>query len=168
MRSKHHSPKGLTLIETVVIVAILGILASLLLHNLTPFLQRASKVRCMANLRSLHTAFSGYLNDHPYWPQMPEEVYASEHGYDEWWIETMLPYTQTDRVWQCPVLRRADQSLPKNGLRKIHYIPTHFDANPISPRRWNTQPWLIERGNAHGNGALIIFPDGSIREADSF
>jgi type II secretory pathway pseudopilin PulG len=154
------------LIEVIVVIAILGILAALVVQNLTPLLQRASKARCMANLRNLHTGFSSYLSDQPYWPQMPEEIYESEHDYDAWWIDVLRPYGLNERVWQCPVLRKADATLPKSVKSKIHYIPTHFDANPISPRRWSTQPWLIERANAHGNGALIIFPDGSIREAD--
>lgn len=160
--------RAFTLLEIIVSIAILGLLAALLIQNLTPIMTRVSKARCVSNMRSLHVGFSNYLNDHPYWPQMPEEVYASEHNYDGWWIDTMMPYTQTDRVWRCPVLLKADASLGSNPKRKIHYIPTHFDANPISPRRWSTQPWLIERGNAHGAGALIIFPDGAIREADSF
>lgn len=162
------SRKAFTLLEILIGIAILGVLAALLLQNLDGFLHRTSKVRCMANLRNLHVGFSSYLADHPYWPQMPEEIYESEGDYDEWWIQTLQPYGINERVWQCPILRKADADRKAGDPRKIHYIPTHFDANPISPRRWANQPWLIERSNAHGSGPLIIFPDGSIREADSF
>ena len=41
------------------------------------------------------------------------------------------------------------------------YIPTHFESGTDAPYRWR-QPWLLERGDFHGEGALMIMPDGSI------
>lgn len=54
---------------------------------------------------------------------------------------------------------------PKDKITEssIHYTPTMFDDKPGTARRWPTQPWLIERADAHGNGALICFTDGSIK-----
>jgi hypothetical protein len=38
-----------------------------------------------------------------------------------------------------------------------------FDNIPGTARRWPSQPWLVERADAHGSGALICFTDGSIK-----
>ena len=51
-----------------------------------------------------------------------------------------------------------------NNIR-LDYTPMPFDANPRTPYRWPLQPWFIEKNSVHGNGNLIMFTNGSIREA---
>ena len=82
---------------------------------------------------------------------------------DAYWIDIMAPYGATPKVWLCPTLAVAGLKGPNKETLKMHYIPSQFDAKPDSPRRWPKQPWLIEMANAHGDGALISFPDGSIK-----
>lgn len=113
-------------------------------------------------MRQIHTALGSALNDIGHWPQIPENLEDSEETYEDWWLETMEPYGAPSKIWQCPILRATQATDPNGYLLRMHYIPTDFDANPINPRRWN-MPWLIERGNNHGAGALMAFPDGSIR-----
>jgi hypothetical protein len=50
-----------------------------------------------------------------------------------------------------------------NEEQPLHYMPAMFDATPGIARRWSTQPWLVEIANAHGQGALVCFPDGSVK-----
>lgn len=51
----------------------------------------------------------------------------------------------------------------KDRRPRIHYTPTMFDDKQGTPYKWPKQPWLIEIGDMHGNGALAGFPDGSTR-----
>ena len=127
------------------------------------FLPAAAKGRCMANMRSLHISFQSYVTDHNMWPQMPLQWLDNDASYDTFWINALKPYNDDERVWQCPVLARGGLKGVSGQPLKVHYIPTMFDANPRSMYRWPRQPWLIEMGDAHGAGAHILFPDGSIR-----
>ena len=163
MKQSQIRQSGFTIVELVVVIGIMGVLATLVLTNYKGILMRVSKANCINNMRSLHVSFSSYVNDVGYWPQIPQQLAAGESEYEDWWISTMKPYTGSDKVWICPVLRAGRLSSPDGKLCRMHYIPTQFDANRISPTRWPRQPWLIEMGNAHGDGALVLFPDGSIQ-----
>jgi hypothetical protein len=55
--------------------------------------------------------------------------------------------------------------MPDEQRPQVHYIPTMFTSEPDIANRWATQPWLIERSDAHGQGPLICFPDGSVKSA---
>lgn len=146
------------------VVSILGILALLITQAFPRMFQAASKARCISNMRNVHIALSGYLDEKRVWPQIPEN---EEDPYDprveSYWIESLKPYTESEEVWLCPVLKAAQLKGPSGNVLRMHYVPTRFDANPASPRRWSTQPWLVEIADAHGDGALISFPDGRIQ-----
>ena len=155
---------GITLLEILVVVSILGILALLITQTYPRIYQAASKAKCISNMRSVHVALASYLDEKRIWPQIPENP---EDPFDprveEFWIKTLLPYTETEEVWQCPVLKAAQITGPSGNVLRMHYVPTRFDANPASPRRWSRQPWLVEIADAHGDGALISFPDGRVQ-----
>lgn len=151
----------------------IGILGVLLITGFVayrPLLMRAEAGRCMATMRSLHVSFSDYIRDQGRWPQVPEEVWDAEDDavLEDWWIETMKPYGVAERDWQCPTIKRTVQNASEEGRPKVHYAPTPFDDKPFTPYRWGTQPWFVEIGNAHGRGAHILFPDGSIKVMDDF
>lgn len=97
------------------------------------------------------------------WPQVPDAASEDSKKFEDWWMAAMDPYLDTRKVWLCPVLQRGKLALPSGQPVNMHYMPTKFDANRISPFRWSTQPWMIEIANAHGDGGLILFPDGSIK-----
>ena len=83
--------------------------------------------------------------------------------YEDWWIKELKPFNAPETVWQCPTIMRKIVNKKKDRRPLVHYTPTMFDAKPFTPYKWSTQPWLIEIGNMHGAGALICFPDGSIK-----
>ena len=75
----------------------------------------------------------------------------------------MDPYTKSREIWKCPLLKKYGAYDSEGKKLEIHYTPTRFDARPTTPYRWEKQPWLIEVSNIHGNGPLLLMPDGSIR-----
>lgn len=159
---------GFTLIEMLAVTAILAILVALIFASYPRFIASAQKTRCMSNLRGLHHSFSSYLTDLGAWPQVPDFENSENEAYENWWIEKMLPHGVTREMWICPTIRQSQASLPPRDRSSMHYTPTEFDENPLTPRRWSTMPWFIEIANAHGQGALIIFADGSIEPGDRF
>jgi len=154
---------GFSLIEILVVIGILGVLGGLIVLTYPRIYQSASKAKCMSNMRVLHVGFANYVQENNIWPQLPEnESDPFDPKVEDLWIKTMSPYVQNESAWQCPILKAARITGPSGNILRMHYVPTRFDANPISPRRWSTQPWLVEIADAHGDGALITFPDGSI------
>jgi type II secretory pathway pseudopilin PulG len=144
--------------------AIIAILAALVAPNYNKWLAQAAQAKCMGNMRSIHIALEGYLNDHKdVWPQGPSPLEGAPWA--EFWIRTLEPGGIPPRTWECPAIYRMLGNPQRNDITadSVHYIPTMFDDKPGTARRWPTQPWLVERADAHGNGALICFTDGSIK-----
>lgn len=127
--------------------------------------ETSEAVRCAQNLKSLHTSLAAYIQDKGHWPQEPEGLWQSNDGdaYEDWWIKELEPYGAPEEVWRCPSIQRKIVNKNKTGRPKMHYSPTKFDNKALTPYKWSTQPWLVEIGNLHGVGALICFPDGSVK-----
>jgi len=154
---------GFTLLEVIVVLLIVAILAVLLVPGYRPLLERAQAVICASQMRAIRVAMDGYLQDHKMvWPQGPA---PQEPGWAAFWLQTLRPYDIADRTWQCPTIRGliATGDAPVDPNLALHYVPTMFDPTPNIAYRWSTQPWLIETADAHGNGPLICFPDGSVK-----
>jgi type II secretory pathway pseudopilin PulG len=153
-----------TLLELAAVVFIVSLLVVLAIPNLRQFMTRAGEAGCMANMRSINVGLRGYMQDHgSVWPQGPTP--NEERPWEDFWLAVLRPYGINDRTWRCPTI---DSSLAAGGAARedrprVHYVPTLFSAEPGAAYKWATQPWLIERASAHDQGALICFPDGSIK-----
>lgn len=112
-------------------------------------------------MRNITTGLHAYLQDNNrQWPQGPTP--DAGPAWENFWLGVLQPYGIGPKTWQCPGV--ATSSDPDATC--IHYVPTMFPGVPGIATRWPTQPWLIERGEGHGQGALICFPDGSIKSFD--
>jgi prepilin-type N-terminal cleavage/methylation domain-containing protein len=63
--------KGFTLMELLIVIAIIGLLSSVLMSNLTVARERAMDGRRLEDLRSIQTALQLYYSDHGQYPSMP-------------------------------------------------------------------------------------------------
>ncbi len=151
--------------EFLVAVGIVAILVAVVFRVGGAAIAKSEATRCASNLRSLHTSLSSYIQDKGHWPQEPEALWEANDNdrLEDWWMKELEPYGATEAVWQCRTILRTVTNRNKDRRPRMHYSPTKFDANPMTPYKWSTQPWLIEIGNMHGVGALICFPDGSVR-----
>ncbi|MFP4498522.1 MAG: prepilin-type N-terminal cleavage/methylation domain-containing protein [Vulcanimicrobiota bacterium] len=57
--------KGFTLIELMIVIAIIAILASIIIPNISRARARAQLTTCMANQKSLITVLTMWVTDHP-------------------------------------------------------------------------------------------------------
>jgi type II secretory pathway pseudopilin PulG len=129
--------------------------------NVGKFLRNAQEARCMANMRNITIALRAYMQDHGnVWPQGPPPDAGT--AWENFWLGVLVPYGITDKTWQCPAI----EGRPGQNAPRVHYTPTMFPPVPGIADRWATHPWLIESGEGHGHGALICFPDGSIKPFD--
>lgn len=168
MRIKVFRVRAYTLLELLVVIGIIGVLTALVALNYGRIMNMAGQVRCMGNLRGLHSVFSTYVTDYESWPQQPDFNSEADDEYEAWWINTMQPFGVTEKMWQCATLSKMERQSPKNERSRIHYTPTQFGPEALAARKWQHMPWFTEIANAHGKGALIIFTDGSIRASDEF
>ncbi len=160
------APGAFTILETVIVLLIVLILAAFLLPNYPRILAAVQKAVCVSNMRSIHVGLSSYLQDHgDVWPQGPPPEQTK--AWEKFWINTLEKQEIPAGTWRCPTISTqtaAGQTAQQSSEPLMHYAPTMFDATPGIARRWATQPWLIERADAHGAGPLICFPDGSIKD----
>ncbi len=120
---------GFTLIELLIVIAIIGILASLLLPALAGAKAKAQGIKCLGNLKQLQLAWILYANDH----EGRLVTNGVPRNYDSWaggWMQLGLPepdntnvlnlmspigklwpYTGAIDVYKCP----ADRSTSVHG-----------------------------------------------------
>jgi prepilin-type N-terminal cleavage/methylation domain-containing protein len=164
VKSRPGSQGGFTLVELLVVIAIIAILIGLLLPNISNLTSKAQEVVCNARLRNLWTAFSTYLNDGNAWPQLPDGITIGSTEEQQWWLTTTSnSMSLTTKDWNCPTIARMAGSVTNSRQTcLISYLPTLFDARPMTPSRWPRMPWFTEVIGPHGRGNLSVRADGSV------
>ena len=122
----------------------------------------------MTNLRNLFAALDADTRDQGHWPQCPYEIGNPE--FDRWWLKELSHYNLSRANWECPTFQRMQErgEAEKKDEKTIDYVPTPFDDQPRTPYKWASQPWAVEVGDFHGDGNLVLFPDGSIKGFNQF
>ena len=154
--------EGFTIIELLISVSIIAVLASMILALNGTIRNKAEQAACVANMRSLFTALSAYNNDNGHFPQAPNSK-DEESIWDFWFTTFEDEYDIPRKTWICPTYRRLNKTKDEEELKGT-YVPTRFSASSaLAAYRWGNQPWLVEIGDHHGKGMLVLFPDGSVR-----
>lgn len=160
--SKKRREAGISLVEIMASAAIVLVLMSVLTISFKIYIKQAQVAVCQSNLRVLHSAFTGYVQEVGYWPQVPESIGEEPHHYYAWLVGSVAPYGGSRKAWVCPGDEGNKTSNTLADEFVGSYIATEFDKGPQTPWKWTTQPWVVETNDNHGSGAQIIYPDGSI------
>jgi prepilin-type N-terminal cleavage/methylation domain-containing protein len=157
--------RAFTLLELMTVILIVAILAVMLLPVYQQMQLRSSRSHCIENLRSLHVAADLYVQEHHFWPQIKNDGVSSQTVATKW-IAHLQPYGVAQINWICPAIQELlhNPDLTNSQNVRIDYTATPFDTKPTTPYQWAKQPWFVENGNMHGNGNLIIYPDGHVQE----
>ena len=168
-----------TLIEMLVVIAIIGILAAMLMPSLRSALDNARASTCRNQLRQLGIAFNMYFSDNNGRTPRPTEPAPTWEGYDEkirpyLQIDPSLNLRHSDSLFTCPVAvglfgitnritigkntRDPDNA---NKVKKPSFTVLAGDGSPNPGfTDWykhiseTAKPWT-----AHTKGANLIFFD---------
>jgi prepilin-type N-terminal cleavage/methylation domain-containing protein len=165
MRTK---PAAFTLIELLIVVAIIGILVTLSIPVISVLRGRAQRSQCTANLHSLYVAADLYVQDKGSWPQirLTSQDESALQDYAKQWIDALRQFGPAEKTWICPTIQSLSGSpdyLDPQNIRS-DYFAMPFDDKMVTPHRWPRQPWFVEVGDIHGNGNLMVFADGSVSD----
>jgi len=107
-----------TLVELLVVIAVLGILVSLLQPTLSGFYEKGRLALCSSNLRTQGVAHYLYVEDYRAFSHRHAWVRGAYDSNPNYSLKTSLswPYIQDEQVYICPTFRMINDRLPERKL----------------------------------------------------
>jgi prepilin-type N-terminal cleavage/methylation domain-containing protein len=126
-----------TLIELMVVVAIIALLISILLPSLNKARENGRRAACLSNLHHLGIAFEQYFNDYDH--VLPEAAQApslnpedpNDDGYHAPIMEFLKPYARSDGLFRCPsdMPGRSEREPDVQGMSYWQTDGTSYEYN---------------------------------------
>jgi prepilin-type N-terminal cleavage/methylation domain-containing protein/prepilin-type processing-associated H-X9-DG protein len=133
----NRSPRGFTLVELLVVIAMIGVLSTAVVVVSQTASLRSKEARCMSNLRNIGLALYVYAGDHG--GTFPETTHTTT--LDRAWIAALEGYLgDYDETRVCPADPKAKDRIAAGGtsyiLNSFLFVPeTDAWGDPVGPPR---------------------------------
>jgi prepilin-type N-terminal cleavage/methylation domain-containing protein/prepilin-type processing-associated H-X9-DG protein len=121
MSRSQRARRGFTLLELLIVIAILTVLAAILFPVLAQGRERARRASCLSNGRQLGLAFLQYAQDFDEY--YPLTVHAGENFS---WTQTIDPYLRNKQVFRCPADLSANWSAPVTPRKTSYFLNVYM------------------------------------------
>ncbi len=145
--------KGFTLLELLIVVAIIGILAAIAIPAMSSYAKKAHYAAALAECREVYTAFTGYHIDNGMYPYD-----SSNPKFD---LATFFPLDYSGAITQRLVGQKADdfKSPDDGGLNQefwlqmtlaedpsVQFLIAHSDDAALEPGVWLRGVYVYRNG----------------------
>ena len=129
MRVRH----GFTLVELLVVVAIIGVLVGLLLPAVQAARSAARRVECSNHMRQIGLAIHQYVDTHD--GKFPYVLNHSDAARDQTWIYSLSPWLEkVDQMRVCPEDLRLKELVKTPNYPGTSYAFNGYLSEPPPPR----------------------------------
>ncbi len=136
---KNSLRSAFTLVELLVVMAIIGLLVSLLIPTMQTTMDKAKSITCMGNLRQIGLAVNLYVVDHdgtyPFVESDPSDpVYPSQETEAKPIKDALTPYGITPQVLRCPMDQGGASSYFQTKGSSYQWVPILDGETKVNPR----------------------------------
>jgi len=152
--------RGFTLVEMLVVLAIIGVLAGILLPVLGSAREAARTATCSSNLKQIYLGSQMYLRDsNGIYPNLSYGGSAFSGSTYCGWARPLYPYVRSTAAFECPNAENGafDASCPPNSEDGGPRWDGSYDLNVL---RTGTRPYIMESHVAQPS-KVALFLDGS-------
>jgi|GEM_PF-1763313 prepilin-type N-terminal cleavage/methylation domain-containing protein/prepilin-type processing-associated H-X9-DG protein len=105
--------RGFSLVEILVVLAVLGLLVALSLPVIGQMREKSSRAACASNLRQCGVALVAYASENNgQFPNPPGRSYPDSYG--NTFVDMCKPYFSDFRIWGCPAMKAVSIDDPGN------------------------------------------------------
>lgn len=150
--------KGFTLVEMLVVIAIIGILAMLLMPALGKAVNSAYLISCQNNLHQINVAFNNYANE---WGGVIPGPLNDSNGNAPSWKNRLSPsITEAPKLYECPAgtgyVDAVFNKTPAKAIAMNMYL-LKVAGQPCSTGTSNDNFWLPKKiGQVQRPGAAAL------------
>jgi prepilin-type N-terminal cleavage/methylation domain-containing protein len=158
---------GFTLVEVLVVIAIIGVLLALLLPAVQKVREAANRVSCENNLRQIGLALQDYHDSQGFFPvgyYDPTPWPQLDHGPGWGWGAFLLPYLEQDNLYS-RIHFNLDVGDPANAdvrtvFLKVFYCPSDPQVMTFTVTDGGSNSWMLAQGSyvaCNGNDGVDDF-----------